>query len=87
MTKTKKQHPIWIYFPSNDLTNSYICSQYSTKIRSGKGKTRQKIVSYNKTEGSSTSLFINTKLKNETLEYLQLEDQFQDNNKRTLIST
>ncbi|CAG8463546.1 783_t:CDS:1, partial [Cetraspora pellucida] len=25
MIKIKKQHPIWTYFPSSDITNSHIC--------------------------------------------------------------
>ncbi|CAG8833939.1 22141_t:CDS:1, partial [Cetraspora pellucida] len=52
---------------------------------SGKRKTRQKIVSYNETEETSTPSTINIETNSETLENLQLEE-FQDNNE-TQIST
>ncbi|CAG8836650.1 969_t:CDS:1, partial [Cetraspora pellucida] len=60
--------------------------RYSTKIGSGKGKTRQKIVPYNETEETSTPSTTVIESNDETLEHLQLEE-FQDNNEENQIST
>ncbi|CAG8463665.1 789_t:CDS:2 [Cetraspora pellucida] len=51
MTKIKKQHPIWTFFPSCDRTKE-----------------------------TSTPSTINIESNNETLEHLQFEEQFQNNN-------
>ncbi|CAG8527004.1 9424_t:CDS:2 [Cetraspora pellucida] len=115
MTKIKKQHPVWTFFPSDDRTNSFICLKcnhsypltvnetvlknhfmkkheeiwkqirYSTKIRRQKEKNKQKNIYYDETEEISTPSTINIESNNETLEHLQFEEQFQNNDEENQI--